>query len=232
MISVYFAYAAHPLFTALSADEEMRVKWPTAAERLAVRDTIEWPYDESVFVESYTVAAMSELHIAQHRGGRELPEKDRLVVRLFYVRRHRHTARGHCLGRRLAAVVAIPPRVVRQDGERGQVGQLEDRRRRLVYCDAFLLRVHGQESSCDQIVLCCTGCLVVRRGRREVLCLCPRAALLLRVKGSLFLLRMRTRTGSARTSLFWRSAAQLTQLASSPHYPRCCPSATLRHRCR
>jgi DDE superfamily endonuclease len=40
MISIYFAHAAHALFTALSADEEMRVKWPTAAERLAMRDTI------------------------------------------------------------------------------------------------------------------------------------------------------------------------------------------------
>jgi hypothetical protein len=27
-------------FTALSADEEMRVKWPTAAERLAMRNAI------------------------------------------------------------------------------------------------------------------------------------------------------------------------------------------------
>jgi hypothetical protein len=40
MISIYFAHASHALFTALSADEEMRVKWPTAAERLAMHDTI------------------------------------------------------------------------------------------------------------------------------------------------------------------------------------------------
>jgi hypothetical protein len=31
MISIYFAHAAHALFTALSADEEKRLKWPTAA---------------------------------------------------------------------------------------------------------------------------------------------------------------------------------------------------------
>jgi hypothetical protein len=40
MISNYFAHAANALFTALSANEEMRVKWPTAAERLAMRDAI------------------------------------------------------------------------------------------------------------------------------------------------------------------------------------------------
>jgi hypothetical protein len=30
----------HALFTALSADEEMKIKWPTTAERVAMRDTI------------------------------------------------------------------------------------------------------------------------------------------------------------------------------------------------
>jgi hypothetical protein len=44
--------------------------------------------------------------------------------------------------------------------------------------------------------------------------------------------RMRTRTGFARTILFWRSAAQWTQYASSPHYPGCCSAKTLRRQCQ
>jgi hypothetical protein len=98
-----------------------------------------------------------------------------------------NAARGHCLGRHLAAVVAIAPRVIRQHDERGKVGQLEGYRWRHVYRDAVVLRVHGQESSCDHVVLSCSGCYVVRRARGEVLCLCPRAALLLRATGPLLL---------------------------------------------
>jgi hypothetical protein len=40
MISIYVSHAAHALFTTLSADEEIQVKLTTAAERLAIRDTI------------------------------------------------------------------------------------------------------------------------------------------------------------------------------------------------